>query len=285
VAAGAQAGAGTAIGLERWGWGRPGRLAPAYGEEATIYTLPLRLAALRAELDASRNLAAAFGAELFCRQRSATLGTELAAADGGTAPGTAGYNDCVKILRGYFLASCDMGDLACGLDGGLGLHRRHLDGQIGSAILAQAAFLVPALLHAHPGATAGALPEIGLDLLDGLGKGRIVGSFPRCRVDSVAHIGSPAQDAAQQAAGDVQCLPGDARRRGPERSAVASPATVAVELELEAAFGAFVVVVAHKLDQGHFSPPHLAVGRPRSQDVQTHLVGWGWMGHCISPGH
>jgi len=92
------------------------------------------------------------------------------------------------------------------------------------------------------------LDEVGAQAGHGLLEGLVVRLLPARRAHPLAHVGGLAEDAAEEAAGRLQG-PGHGAQRGClETGSEPGAAAIAEELELEAAVGAQVAVVAGELD-------------------------------------
>src|SRR5581483_12405621 len=179
--------------------------------------------------------------------------------------GGGGHLGAAPALRHAALGEVEVGDIVLlarlGRDllgGGLGLLRGEFFLLVGGAAFAQSHLLVPAHLGADPLAAAGALVEVLLAGLHGLGQGLVVGLAADGALDVVGRVAGRAEHAAEQVAGGAQQAGAGAEDRGLERRQVAVAAMVAVEPELVAAIGGQVLVVGDELDHlGHAHIPRV----------------------------
>jgi len=125
---------------------------------------------------------------------------------------------------------------------------RDFDRQVGGAVLAQSARLVPAVLFADPRQAARTLQEGRLDLLDRRHEGLVFGLLPLRRTDALGHVGGLVEDAAKQTGSGIERPGSRAQCPGLEGGAVAVSAAVTVKLKLKPPLGAEVAIIAGKLD-------------------------------------
>ena len=207
--------------------------------------------ALRAELCIRQQLAAALGAELLALELRPAFGAEFgvvrqrrfAVRTGGPHPlAPALLLEHLPVFLRHLRVGPDLLHRAAALSGG------HLHAQVGGAFFAQALFVVPAALAAHPVRAARALDEVWFQLFHRRGKSVVVGLFPGGRAHALGQVGGLTEDPAEQAVGGVHHVGHRAGDRGLEAGAITACAAVAVELKLETLVGGEVGIVASELD-------------------------------------
>src|SRR4028118_1397291 len=212
-------------------------------------TLSELVPAVRAELRAALDLHAAGVAAPLLLGRGAALGAELGIAGLGSAGAAGGGGllaDVPPLQPVHRLRPLERLQLRR-----LGLRRGDLLVEVGGAPLAELRFLVEADGAADPVTAARALLELRPDLLHGLAQRRVVRRPAHRPLDLVGAVRHPAEDAAEEVAGDLGGRCGHPQLRRLEARHVAVATLLAVELELIPAVGGEILVISGELDVRH----------------------------------
>src|SRR5579872_321192 len=213
----------------------------------------------------SADLVAALGTELCCNfefrtaaralvlgaQRLAAFGAEFRSLRARSARGTqrGGLAGQVEILSEILRLDLDLHLV----DRGLRLLGGELDFEVGRAVEAECAVLIPARTQACPVRTLWTLAEIRLGFVDGSAKGLVVRGALNGTLDFIRGVACLSEESAEQAAGGSKRAARHPRGGGLELGGESVAAAVAEKFELKSLVGGEVVVVSSELDEWHGS--------------------------------